>query len=66
VNVLRSSYSWFDCWGTGESHAGGNNTWYYTVGDDNAVRGWIPGVDINTPDTFDEDPAALGFAPCTP
>src|SRR5262249_20194096 len=34
VDTLRTSYSWFICWGTGELHAGGNTTWYYTEGDD--------------------------------
>jgi hypothetical protein len=66
VNNLRTTYSWFDCWGTGERHAGGNNTWYYTVGDDSDSRGWIPGVAVNTPDMFDEDPTAVGFAACNP
>jgi len=64
VNHLRSSYSWFDCWGTGERHAGGNTTWYHTMGDDNRNWGWVPGVNLNTPDAFDADPGAHGLRQC--
>ena len=27
VNHLRTTESWFKCWGTGQLHAGGNTTW---------------------------------------
>ncbi|WP_394826382.1 DUF1906 domain-containing protein [Pendulispora albinea] len=64
VNRLRTGYSWFDCWGTGERHNGGNTTWYHTQGDDNANWGWVPGVDLNTPDSFDADPSARGLRRC--
>src|SRR5262249_27591262 len=30
INHLRTTYSWFECWGVGELHAGGNTTWYRT------------------------------------
>jgi len=64
VDTLRTSYSWFTCWGTGELHSGGNTTWYYTQGDDNGHWGWLPGVNVNTPDPFDADPASFGLAVC--
>jgi hypothetical protein len=64
VNTLRTTNSWFSCWGTGELHAGGNTTWYYTLGDDNARWGWIPGVMLNTPDAFDADPTRHGLRAC--
>jgi hypothetical protein len=66
VNTLRSTHSWFDCWGTGERHAGGNTTWYHTLGDDNRNWGWIPGVALLTPDSFDADPSARGLRRCGP
>jgi Domain of unknown function (DUF1906) len=64
VNHLRSTSSWFDCWGTGALHAGGNTTWYHTLGDDNGNWGWLPGVDLSTPSTFDANPSAYGFKHC--
>jgi|GEM_PF-4828030 len=66
VNHLRTTYSWFECWGTGDRHAGGNTTWYRTIGDDNPSRGWVAGVDLRTPDAFDADPAAHGLRRCAP
>jgi hypothetical protein len=65
VNHLLTAYSWFTCWGTGEVHAGGNTTWYFTDGDvRGAPDGWLPGVELHTPSAFDADPAAYGFLPC--
>ena len=64
VNTLRGSNSWFTCWGTGQLHAGGNTTWYYTEGDDNASWGWVPAVDLSTTSDFDADPSAAGLAQC--
>jgi len=64
VNHLRSTFSWFDCWGTGDRHAGGNTTWYHTLGDDNSSYGWVPGVDLDTPDAFDANPSAQGLRKC--
>ncbi|GAA2006978.1 hypothetical protein GCM10009799_38120 [Nocardiopsis rhodophaea] len=49
---LRTTYSWFACWGPGDHHSGGNNIWYWTKTD---TGGWgnVPAVDIYTP----RDPA---------
>ena len=65
VNHLRTSPSWFDCWGTGEEHAGGNTTWYHTQGDDNASWGWIPAVHLSTTSALDADPSAKGLQRCS-
>jgi len=64
VNHLRSTTSWFDCWSSGDLHAGGNTTWYHTLGDDNGNWGWVAGVDLSTPDDFDSDPSAHGLKKC--
>lgn len=48
-------------WATGAKHAGGNTTWYHTLGDDNAKWGWVPGVDLSTPDQLDQNPSAYGL-----
>ncbi len=64
VNILRTTNSWFDCWTSGDRHAGGNTTWYHTVGDDNANQGFVGGVDLETPDAFDANPSAAGLAKC--
>ena len=64
VNRLRSSTSWFDCWGTGERHAGGNTTWYHTLGDDNGNWGWVPAVDLNTSSALDANPNIEGLPRC--
>lgn len=64
VNTLRTTASWFSCWGTGDRHAGGNNTWYFTLGDDNANWGWAPGAALSTPDSFDANPSARGLKKC--
>ncbi|HVY48067.1 MAG TPA: hypothetical protein VHB21_19400 [Minicystis sp.] len=64
VNHLRTSPSWFKCWGTGQLHAGGNTTWYYTEGDDNSKWGWVPAVDLHTTSAFDANPSAHGLAKC--
>jgi hypothetical protein len=64
VNYLRTTHSWFDCWGTGELHAGGNHTWYHTLGDDNGNKGWVPAVDLSTTSAFDANPSAHGLKQC--
>jgi hypothetical protein len=64
VDHLRSNPSWFDCWSTGELHAGGNTTWYHTEGDDNGALGWVPAVDLDTTSAFDADPTSQGLAQC--
>ncbi|MCX2969552.1 MULTISPECIES: hypothetical protein [Streptomyces] len=45
---LRSTHSWFACWGRGDHHPGGNNVWYWTATD---TGGWgnVPAVDVHTP-----------------
>jgi hypothetical protein len=65
VNRLVTTYSWFVCWGTGELHADGNTTWYYTKGDiRGGPYGWLPSANVDTSSTFDADPAAYGFLRC--
>jgi len=64
VNHLRTTTSWFTCWGTGDRHAGGNTTWYYTLGDDNGNWGWVPAVDLDTTSAFDANPSAHGLPRC--
>jgi hypothetical protein len=64
VNTLRSTNSWFTCWGTGDEHPGGNTTWYYTLGDDNDNWGWVPGADLDTSSDFDANPSAHGLPHC--
>jgi hypothetical protein len=64
VNHLRTTDSWFTCWGTGQLHPGGNTTWYYTLGDDTGSWGWVPAVDLDTPSSFDANPSAYGLPHC--
>ncbi|WP_394842202.1 C39 family peptidase [Pendulispora brunnea] len=64
VDHVRTTYSWFDCWGTGERHAGGNTTWYHTQGDDNGNWGWTPAVNLSTTSEFDANPSAYGLNRC--
>ncbi|MDF9811657.1 hypothetical protein [Streptomyces sp. SPB162] len=44
---LNSSYSWFQCWGHGDRHGGGNDIWYWTLLD-NGQWGNVPAVDVYT------------------
>lgn len=64
VDELRTSYSWFSCWTVGERHAGGNTTWYYTLGDRDGKWGYVAAVDVMTPAGFATDPTARGFVKC--
>jgi hypothetical protein len=64
VDYLESTNSWFQCWGTGDLHPGGNTTWYYTQGDDNGSWGWVPAVDLSTDSAFDANPTAFGLPAC--
>lgn len=64
VNTLRSTDSWFECWWPGEPHAGGNSTWYWTQGDDNAAKGFVPASALFTTDAFDANPTAAGLVKC--
>lgn len=66
VNTLRSTSSIFLCWTMGELHPGGNTTWYFTNGDDNASFGYTPAVNLNTTDAFDADPTMFGLRKCAP
>jgi hypothetical protein len=64
INHLRTTFSWFGCWGVGDLHAGGNTTWYRTEGDDNTSYGWVAAFDLSTDSTFDANPSAYGLAKC--
>lgn len=64
VNHLRTTFSWFDCWSTGDRHAGGNTTWYHTLGDDNGNWGWVPAVNLGTTSAFDSNPSSAGLPTC--
>ncbi|MGW3326901.1 hypothetical protein [Streptomyces virginiae] len=44
---LNTSPSWFQCWGRGDQHAGGNNVWYWTQLD-NGQWGNVAAVDVHT------------------
>ncbi|HET6855780.1 MAG TPA: hypothetical protein VFH94_01625 [Streptomyces sp.] len=44
---MNTSFSWFACWGRGDSHGGGNNIWYWTQLD-NGQWGNMPAVDLRT------------------
>ncbi|MGW1072802.1 hypothetical protein [Streptomyces sp. NPDC002537] len=50
--TLDSAFSWFECWGHGDPHPGGNDIWYWTLLD-NGAWGNVPAVDVNT----GQDPA---------
>ncbi|WP_327088468.1 hypothetical protein OIE66_40155 [Nonomuraea sp. NBC_01738] len=53
VDTLRSNPSWFKCYVRGDHHSGGNNVWYYTVGDDSNKWGYVPAYSLYTnPDPF--------------
>ncbi|HEY4119804.1 MAG TPA: glycoside hydrolase domain-containing protein [Byssovorax sp.] len=64
VDHLETTNSWFQCWGTGQLHSGGNTTWYYTQGDDEGAWGWVPAADLDTTSAFDANPTAAGLAAC--
>ncbi|CAM5499635.1 hypothetical protein GCM10010329_73050 [Streptomyces spiroverticillatus] len=44
---MNTTFSWFQCWGRGDNHAGGNNIWYWTQLD-NGQWGNMPAVDVHT------------------
>ncbi|MFF4183427.1 hypothetical protein ACFYZ9_09565 [Streptomyces sp. NPDC001691] len=50
--TLVGTFSWFQCWGHGDPHPGGNDIWYWTQLD-NGAWGNVPAVDVNT----GQDPA---------
>lgn len=64
VDTLRTTYSWFICWRSGELHSGGNHTWYKTVGDDHGATGWVPASAVYTSSAFDLNPGYHGLRPC--
>jgi uncharacterized protein YvpB len=66
VNRLLTTYSWFDCWGTGEARPDGNSTWYHTQGDENPSKGWVAAIDMKTTTSFDANPSAHGLRKCAP
>ncbi|AZM51310.1 hypothetical protein DMA15_00855 [Streptomyces sp. WAC 01529] len=55
VGRMVTTRSWFVCWKVGDQHAGGNNIWYYTQGDEVVSRptakawGYMPAVMLETP-----------------
>jgi len=63
---MDSTTSWFVCYRVGEQHSGGNNIWYYSVGDrpftgmeQRHSWGYIPAINLTTP--VDPQP---GMAAC--
>lgn len=64
IDTLRTTYSYFLCWSTGQAHAGGNYTWYKTVGDDHGRTGWVPAYKLDTTSSFDANPSAHGLDRC--
>jgi hypothetical protein len=58
VDVLRSNPSWFECWVHGQPN-GTNDIWYYTYGDDTHEWGFVPAIQVFTP----QDPFP-GVHPC--
>jgi hypothetical protein len=68
VAYMDSTTSWFVCYRHGETHAGGNDVWYYSQGD-RAAAGWsgrqawgfMPAVNVRTT----SDPAP-GIPECHP
>jgi hypothetical protein len=46
--TLTTGFSWFQCWGPGDVHLGGNNVWYWTKLD-NGQWGNVPAADVHTP-----------------
>jgi hypothetical protein len=49
VDSLHSGFSYFKCYAVGQPHAGGNNIWYYTYGDESGAWGYVPAVNVYTP-----------------
>ncbi len=49
VEYLETSYSYFECWGRGDYHSGGNNVWYWTQGDVVGDWGNVPASVVWTP-----------------
>ncbi len=49
VDRLVSTHSYFKCYVRGDDHAGGNNVWYHTYGDNNGAWGYVPANQVYTP-----------------
>lgn len=64
VDRLKTTYSWFSCWSTGDKHSGGNTTWYYTTGDVNGRSGWVPASSVFTNAGYDKDKTKPGLERC--
>ncbi|MDG4860992.1 hypothetical protein P8605_22950 [Streptomyces sp. T-3] len=64
VDRLRTTHSWFKCWHGGQHHSGGNDTWYYTQGDDKGRWGWVSADNLSTSSAFDKNPSAHGLPEC--
>jgi hypothetical protein len=53
VNYMNTTWSWFVCYRRGAQHSGGNDVWYYSLGDKaGGAWGYMPAVDVWT----DQDP----------
>jgi hypothetical protein len=49
VDYLRSTFSYFKCYTTGQRHSGGNNIWYRTYGDVTGRWGYVAAAAVFTP-----------------
>ncbi len=65
VNTLKTTWSWFSCWTTGDKHSGGNTTWYYTLGDATSQWGYLPASSIETTADFNANPSQCGLPKCS-
>lgn len=65
VNTLKTTWSWFTCWTTGEAHSGGNTTWYYTLGDVTNKWGYLPASSLLTTAAFNANPSQCGLPKCS-
>ncbi|NYE40615.1 hypothetical protein [Streptomyces fulvorobeus] len=52
--MLETPWSVFNCWGHGDRHSGGNDIWYWTMGDLFARWGNVPASVVFT----SQDPPA--------
>lgn len=64
IDTLRTTYSYFLCWSSGQYHRGDNYTWYKTVGDDHSRTGWVPAYKLDTSSSFDNNPSRHGLRKC--
>ena len=52
VDRLKKTFSWFDCWTSGDRTAKQNTIWYHTTGDAGRV-GYVPANYLETEPSFD-------------